>query len=143
MDSDVLFADYGDGTMALTKGPVRVAWTRLGEGWCGDYDPDDPDDEELLRFDVYLRDEAGEYQPVRGASYCTRFPVEADGQLKHLALRLILGLVYEPLVSGYPIAHLCEQLSWITPGWVLDQVQDCLSGGDNHESAQSGTQMLS
>jgi hypothetical protein len=36
----------------LIRGRVRVEWVELGEGWNGYYQEDDPDDEELLRFDV-------------------------------------------------------------------------------------------
>jgi len=36
-------------TDKFTGMTVRV---ELGEGKCGDYDPDDPNDIELLRFDV-------------------------------------------------------------------------------------------
>ena len=32
------------------EGGVRVCWEDIGEGICGDYDPDDPDDIPLLRF---------------------------------------------------------------------------------------------
>ena len=31
---------------------LQVDWTNLGEGLHGDYDPDDPEDVNLLRFDT-------------------------------------------------------------------------------------------
>jgi len=33
---------------------VKVEWVNLGEGFNGDYDPSDPEDEELLRWDAYV-----------------------------------------------------------------------------------------
>ena len=36
----------------LIRGGRKVEWIDIGEGWSGDYDPDDPDDIALLRFDV-------------------------------------------------------------------------------------------
>jgi hypothetical protein len=39
----------------LTRGDVCVSWVELGEGYNGDYDEEDPEDVELLRFDVLVR----------------------------------------------------------------------------------------
>ena len=36
----------------VIRGDRKVEWVDIGEGWNGDYDPDDPDDTALLRFDV-------------------------------------------------------------------------------------------
>ena len=36
----------------LIKGNRKVDLWQAGEGWNGDYDPDDPNDVELWRFDV-------------------------------------------------------------------------------------------
>ncbi|GAB2733417.1 hypothetical protein [Nocardioides pakistanensis] len=44
---------------SVQDGPVRVAFTDLGEGYSGDYDEDDPDDEPLLRLDTAVRADAG------------------------------------------------------------------------------------
>lgn len=131
--SSVLFVDRNNGTMGLIGGPVKVAWVCLGEGRYGDYDPTDPDDEELLRFDIYLQDETGEYRLVEDASYCTRFPAKASDELKLEALRLIMACVYEPLISGRSIKHTCELLSWIEPSWISDQLWNHLTQSGNVE----------
>jgi len=69
-------------------GNVKVEWVSLGEGISGDYDPDNPEDVELLRFDTYVSralaeecnlhvdefDDEGYGQPQDG-SYCTQVPV--------------------------------------------------------------------
>jgi len=38
--------------MNLIKNNIMVEWVELGEGLSGDYNPDDPKDIELLRFDI-------------------------------------------------------------------------------------------
>jgi len=43
----------------LKKGKVIIEWVELGEGWSGDYNSDDPEDEELLRFDAYIETTSG------------------------------------------------------------------------------------
>jgi hypothetical protein len=117
----------------LIKGRVRVEWVELGEGWIGDYNPDNPEDEELLRFDVswWLPDTDdpenldptnenafGDWSDPGDASYCTAFPVKATPEQRQKGLELIMGEVYEPLVSGHSIKKLCERLSWIGLDWL-------------------------
>jgi len=41
----------------MIRDNIMVEWVELGEGLCGDYNPDDPDDIELLRFDVSRLDD--------------------------------------------------------------------------------------
>ena len=103
--------------MELIKGKVRVEWVELGEGMLGAYNPDDPDDVELLRFDV-SRLEEGEWIDPGDASYCTLFPADASDELKMAGLRLLMNSVYEPCNSGHPIKKLCERLSYICIDWV-------------------------
>jgi len=100
----------------LIRGDVRVEWERLGEGVCGDYNPDDPDDIELLRFDVSHKDsETGEWLAVDDASYCTQVPVDTAPEVRQTLLRFIMDEVYEPVTDGHSIKKLCERLSWISP----------------------------
>lgn len=98
----------------LVKGNVRVSWEELGEGLDGDYDPNDPDDVELLRFDVSVFKD-GYWEAVDDASYCTLMPISAPDILKSSGLRIIMDEVYEPLMAGYSIKKVCERLSWIGP----------------------------
>jgi len=89
--------------LSLDNGEVLIEWSRLGEGWNGDYDPYDPEDVELLRFDVsvsvrhpkvdeftegYIHD--GEWVAVPDASYCTQVPVNTPLRLLRKGLELIL-----------------------------------------------------
>lgn len=102
----------------LIKDRVRVEWVELGEGWNGDYYPDDPNDEELLRFDVSWLDDDGEWVDPGDASYCTRFPASATKEQREKGLEILMNNVYDPLMSGYSIKKLCEGLSWIGLDWL-------------------------
>ena len=112
----------------LIKDNVMVEWTELGEGIDGDYNPDDPEDVELLRFDV-SRLVNGEWEAIDDASYCTQIPVSATPEQRAKGLQFIMNEVYEWASQGYSIKKLCERLSWISlesietgkieHGWVL------------------------
>lgn len=115
--------------MELIKDRVRVEWVDLGEGWSGYYDPDDPEDEELLRFDVSYwepsengwdeyKGEKGNWEDPGDASYCTRFPYKSTDEQQKKGLELIMANVYDPLMSGYSIKKMCEELSWIGLDWL-------------------------
>ena len=100
-------------TTSLTDDRVRVDLEHIGEGWSGDYDPDDPKDQPLLRFDVYLNDE-----PLDDASYCTQLPDTLDDTTRGKALRYLMDQVKDPAESGHSIKKLCERLSWIDVSWI-------------------------
>ena len=81
----LVFGPYPDVPMSLQSSWLRVDWYNAGEGWWGDYNPGNPEDENLLRFDVYVRrgpqrqeDMDDGWQEVEDASYCTRIPVNCD-----------------------------------------------------------------
>lgn len=98
----------------LIKDRVKVVWSALGEGLCGDYQADDPEDVELLRFDVYWKNDAGEWTDPGDVSYCTQVPVTATPTLREAGLNLIMDEVYEVMMSneGYGAKKICERLSW-------------------------------
>ena len=103
---------------------LRVEWSNIGEGICGDYDPADPEDVNLLRFDVYWAPDADndpdkpiEWEEVEDASYCTQVP--ADTPVTELIrLLYIIFKRYADVIGDYPYASvkkLGEELSWIAP----------------------------
>ena len=94
--------------LVVSRGPVRVGWCNLGEGYFGDYDEDDPEDVNLLRFDVDLNGE-----PVDDASYCTQVPADTPDLTLIKLLHIIMNEIHDPLMSGDGIKRLCESLSWI------------------------------
>lgn len=46
--------DHSEPGAYSRRGRIKVQWVDLGEGRCGDYNPDDPTDEALLRWDAYV-----------------------------------------------------------------------------------------
>lgn len=103
-------------TTSVIRGSVRVDWDELGEGWNGDYNPDDPDDTELLRFTVYWFD-GQEWVECDDTSYCTRVPAGTSDDVRQ---RLLEGLMDEfaSAVTGvHGTKKLGERLSWIDPTW--------------------------
>lgn len=96
---------------------VRVEWDDIGEGKMGEYNPDDPDDVELLRFSVW-RYSDGDWHYVDDSSYCTNFPVTASAALRERALKYLHSEVVDDVVDGNSIKRLCEELSWIDTSWI-------------------------
>jgi hypothetical protein len=107
--------------MEIIKGRVRVEWVDLGEGLDGDYDPDDPNDVALLRFDVSWKNLQGEWEAADDASYCTDVPTATPLPVQQRLLEILMDEVYEPLTDRHSIKKLCERLSWISPNWVDDK----------------------
>jgi len=113
-EENVQFINNGD-EFALIKDDVKAEWVRLGEGWHGDYDLDDPEDEELLRFDVSIL-ENGVWEAVEDASYCTQVPATATDEEKLKLLKIILDNYYDELHNNHSasVKKLGEWLSWIS-----------------------------
>ena len=93
---------------------VRADWYDAYEGICGDYNPDNPDDIHLLRFDIYLNRD-GQWEAVDDASYCTR--VAYDTPVDTLVEKLyLIYRKYDDVFRSDPeasVKKLGERLSWI------------------------------
>lgn len=77
---------------SYTLGRYTLEWVDLGEGFDGDYDPENPDDRPLLRADLY-----GDGEALDGGSYCTQAPVTTpDYVLSALAHSLLESLPADP-----------------------------------------------
>lgn len=97
------------------RGPVRVAWVCLGEGYNGEYDPKNPEDELLLRFDVAVKDEdIGDF--VTTESRCTCFAANAPIKDKEAALDVLLDHFHNAYTSEprHCMSSLADKLSYIS-----------------------------
>jgi hypothetical protein len=105
----------------LVKDTVKVEWDELGEGISGDYNPNDKEDIELLRFTVskWIDDH---WEQLDDCSYCTQMPVSATPEERLIGLRIILDHVYEPITNGNNPKKLCEFLSWISMASLKDGI---------------------
>ena len=102
--------------ISLQGEKVRVDWYRAGEGWNGDYNPEDPTDEELLRYDVYYRqNETEEWEAVDDASYCTYNRVDTPIDILKGKLLTLYNEFADVLTSdpNRSVKKLGEALSWI------------------------------
>lgn len=94
----------------IEKGMVSTEWECIGEGWNGDFDKDDPDDEELLRFTILLNE-----VQIEDASYCTQTPVNTSDEIQ---VRLLIAIHLEAvrgLEGSDRIKETMERMSWISP----------------------------
>lgn len=91
---------------------VQVQWVRLGEGNCGSYNPDDPEDVELLRFDVYFwNDELNRFVQPQDASYCSQVSASVSED-KLIELSKHIAVTVQDSPNKYK--RLLEQLSWLS-----------------------------
>ena len=102
--------------VSIENDVVRADWYDAGEGICGDYNPEDPDDIPLLRFDIYKK-EGEDWVEVDDASYCTRMPVKENLEILTRSLYIIFK-EYNNVLKDDPdasVKKLGESLSWISP----------------------------
>lgn len=99
--------------LQIIFGGVKVEWVDCVEGNDGDYDPNDPDDVPLLRFDVSTWADGGWEEPA-DYSYCTRMPLYTDRVILLKALLHLAVGADEHRVNGTLKRWLQEQ-SWMKP----------------------------
>ena len=105
---------YGE-EMELMKDNVKVIWENIGEGHCGDYDEDNPEDENLLRFTVFVED-SGKWREVDDSSYCTMITADTDNDKLMELLNVLMDEFYEVLhydIYG-SVKKIGERMSWIS-----------------------------
>lgn len=96
---------------ALIRDNVRIEWVNLGEGYDGDYDEEDPNDVNLLRFDVSVFSN-GEWNEVPDGSYCTQVPATASTEVLKDLLVHFMNTIYDDVSAHGKAKRLCESLSW-------------------------------
>lgn len=76
--------------LRISVGRLRLSWEYIGEGHSGDYDPSDPQDQQLLRFYVEWLTVNDGWQELDDASYCTCLTVGTDrGDLCRYAVDIL------------------------------------------------------
>jgi hypothetical protein len=122
----------------VIRDDIKIELEDIGEGQCGDYDPEDPDDTPLLRFSCYvkgklrqqiLKDRSFDLEDltesstitwvaVNNASFCTQLPATMDAADQARAEELLMNKLYEPITSGTDLKRTLEEASWIDPTWL-------------------------
>lgn len=111
------------------RGDVAVEWYNADEGLCGEYDPTDPQDVNMLRFDFYGK-KNNEWLPVIDGSYCTAVPASTPDEVLARLLELLMdrgedavqvALAEDRHTYSNEITpadhHIFEELSWVDPSW--------------------------
>lgn len=107
--------NYSTKTLIRERGSVRVAWVCLGEGYNGDYDPKNPEDELLLRFNVVVKNQdTGSFVTVE--SRCTCFAAKASEKDKEAALDMLLDRFSHAYAADprHGMGVLADELSYIS-----------------------------
>lgn len=97
----------------LIRGDLRVELEYIGEGFSGDYDPDDSDDCELVRFYCSKR-HGGEFEDIPDTSYCTRVPTTTDRETLERMAEVIMAELERAVSGGGNPKKAMEYMSWIT-----------------------------
>lgn len=90
----------------LIKGDITISWVDCEEGHDGDYNPNDPNDESFLRFDV-------DYKGETIQSFCTLMLVNTPEEILQKGLDKILSEVEHKLLNDEGIKSICADLSWM------------------------------
>lgn len=99
--------------MELIKGNVKVELVDIGEGICGDYNSNDPNDISLLRFYVSKKTE-DYWEDIEDSSYCTRLPSSINDEEAIKALSILMDNFYDPVMNSESVKKLGERMSWIS-----------------------------
>lgn len=109
-------SEHKDRAASIHNEKIRIDFVNLGEGLCGDYNPTDPNDVNLLRFDVYQRKCVFDaWEPVDDASYCTMMPADTSAEILQKALDFLLMRYTNALETSDSVKKLGERLSYISP----------------------------
>lgn len=65
----------------------RIVFEHIGEGYDGEYNPQNKDDKPLLRLDLFYPKESND-EPIRNGSFCTCIP-EGTSNIKTLAKTIL------------------------------------------------------
>lgn len=95
----------------LTKDGITVSLINIGEGIHGDYNKEDPEDTNLLRFCLHLDEEVDDRE-----SNCTNLTADASDEIQKRALVLIFKEFYNALIDDRTtsVRPLADWLSWLS-----------------------------
>ena len=107
--------NYSNKHLIRERGPIRVTWVCLSEGYNGEYDPTNPEDELLLRFNLFLKDEtSGDWRLAESRLTCFAAKVSVKDQ--EAALDILLDRFYDAYANhpARDLGALADTLSYIS-----------------------------
>lgn len=100
----------------LVKDSVMVEWVRHRESGGGENQVGNAGNGELLHFNVSrITDKGAEL--ISDSSYCTQVPAATDPAELQRLLEIMMDQIYDPVKAGQPLKRICEELTWIEPGY--------------------------
>ena len=105
-------------SVTKAKNGVMVELTNIGEGIQGEYNENDPDDINLLRFYVYTNEthtsNPNDSDWTDIDSWCTMLPADMDNEKIAKALNMLFNEFYEALKNDHTVSirRLGDTLSW-------------------------------
>lgn len=112
-------------SITKAKDGVMVEIINIGEGVQGDYNENDPEDINLLRFDIYTNEShtsnANESGWESVDSWCTMLPATMDNTKITRALNMLFDEFYNALKNDHTVSirRLGDTLSWISEEDIL------------------------
>lgn len=116
---------------------VSLRFVYIGEGYEGEYDPENPDDIPMFRIDTLVRrgafehvdidgEEDDEWDVPAGGSYCTGLPTDTDPEklaayLRRMGTRIERAITFSRADAGEVIRVFAERISDVTDN-NLDQL---------------------
>lgn len=97
---DLLISDPSEPDVWVGRDRLAVELAHIGEGWEGEYDPGDPDDEPLLRFSVLGQTLDGEWISLERTSYCTGLSAHAAWEVRLAVAAQVFNEVAHLLSPG-------------------------------------------
>jgi len=115
----------GEDVACISGDKFKVCFSNLGEGHHGDYNPNDPDDEQLLRIDIWEktsqkafhginRREIGkktEWEIASDGSACTGITSNAPVEHLESVLKMVLDDLERGSSSSTP-RYWADEISW-------------------------------
>lgn len=102
--------------IGLQDNRLMVYLVDIGEGYEGDYDPEDPDDAELLRIDAYPLKEDGTIDDDRTFSVCTSIKKDSTPLIQRKAIHHIYWAIRQFMKDnpGSSLKAVMEDLSYLS-----------------------------
>ena len=110
MDSLLTFDEIVAKSKIIPELEVCLHWD-CHEGWCGEYNPNDPNDKPLLRFDVIYKGEIED-----NGSYCTQLKATDGRQLLISATESILREAEESFDGEHCSNGFKKTMEWMS--WI-------------------------
>ena len=102
------------------SGLVKTSFEYIGEGYGGDFDPEDESDAPLIRFNIWRREKVDDaWEQAISGSACTAIIVGTDPEWLRCWLR-IFSVEAEYLITNYKsVKRLVEAVSWLNTEFTL------------------------